>query len=197
MFAADRLAMRGETDAIRRRHADVYLALAERIEPSLQGRHHRAVLDRLDEDHDNFRAVIDWAVDSGEPEVAMRLAAALWRYWQGRGHIDEGWATVSRVLAMRDASEPTPGWARSMPRAAWPGGGATWRAPTVSTLEQVDLARRIGEPHELALASSNLSHSRSLRRRCLRASDCAPRHSACSSKPAMLGGRPSALDRRE
>ena len=107
MFAADRLAMRGETDAIRRRHADVYLALAERIEPSLQGRHHRAVLDRLDEDHDNFRAVIDWAVDSGEPEVAMRLAAALWRYWQGRGHIDEGWATVSRVLAMRDASEPT------------------------------------------------------------------------------------------
>ena len=25
--------------------------------------------------------------------------AAMWRYWQGRGHIEEGWATVQRVLA--------------------------------------------------------------------------------------------------
>ena len=73
-------------------------ALAEQIAPTVLGRDQARRLDRLALEHDNFRAAFHWAIDRDETTIAMRLAAALWRYWQGRGHLEEGWATVSRIL---------------------------------------------------------------------------------------------------
>ena len=109
MFAADRLEERGDAEDLRRRHAGTYLAIAEEIAPHLPGPGQAHRLDRLAEEHDNLRAALDWSITQGEVELAQRLAGALWRFWQGRGHIEEGWATVQRVLAMHGADAPTAG----------------------------------------------------------------------------------------
>ena len=42
-------------------------------------------LDRLELDHDNFRAALDWCVAQNDAERANGLAASLWRFWQMRG----------------------------------------------------------------------------------------------------------------
>ena len=85
-----------------------YLAIAEEIAPHLPGPGQALRLDRLAEEHDNLRAALDWSITRGEVELAQRFTGALWRFWQGRGHIEEGWATVQRVLAMPGADARTP-----------------------------------------------------------------------------------------
>jgi predicted ATPase/class 3 adenylate cyclase len=99
-FAADQLEVNGETEAIRRRHAEHYLAAAEQAEPELSGADQRLWLDRIDREHDNLRAALRWAVDHREVDTGLRLVGALWRFWEVRGHWTEGrrWAEVLFAL---------------------------------------------------------------------------------------------------
>lgn len=99
-FAAERLAESGEGSDVARRHVEAYLALAEAAAPHLTGWDQRAWMDRLDREHDNLRAALDWAIDAGETGLAQRLATALWRFWQIGGWLDEGAARIERVLAL-------------------------------------------------------------------------------------------------
>jgi predicted ATPase/class 3 adenylate cyclase len=90
-YAAERLDESGEAQELRRRHADYFLALAEESEPNLLSRGgSRESLDRLEREHDNLRAALDWAEETGESERALRLAGALARFWYLRGHVAEG-----------------------------------------------------------------------------------------------------------
>jgi predicted ATPase/class 3 adenylate cyclase len=160
MFAADRLDARGEAELIRRRHAETYLALAQQTAPNIQGRDQARLLGRLALEHDNLRAAFDWAIDRGEAEIAMRLAAALWRYWQGRGHLEEGSATVTRVLAMPGADAVTPARLGLLDAA----GGVAWWLGDVRSADrfyeqQVAGARALDDPGALALALFNRSHT--------------------------------------
>ncbi len=107
MFAARRLDERGEAATIRRRHACAYLALAEEAAPHLPGVEQRRWLERLGAEHDNLRAAIEWAIDVGDVEIAMRLGWALWRFWQLAGFVEEGRRALARILAMPGAEEPT------------------------------------------------------------------------------------------
>ena len=161
MFAAERLEERGDGEDIRRRHAGTYLAIAEAIAPRLPGPGQPHLLERLSEEHDNFRAALDWSIAEGEVELAQRLIGAVWRFWQGRGHIEEGWATVQRVLAMPGVDTRTPARLALLDGA---GGVAWWRGDIAAAdafyEEQVDLARSLGDPRGLAKALFNLSHSR-------------------------------------
>jgi predicted ATPase/class 3 adenylate cyclase len=99
-FALERLAASGERDEIARRHAHAYLALAEEAQPHLQGPEQKRWLDRLELEHDNFRAAIDWTISTRRAEEACRLVYALWRFWQARGHLAEGSQIAERVLAL-------------------------------------------------------------------------------------------------
>ena len=67
-YALERLAARGDGEAVRRRHAAFYLVLAEEAEPGLLGPQQREWLERLDAERDNIRASLTWAVDAGEAE---------------------------------------------------------------------------------------------------------------------------------
>jgi tetratricopeptide (TPR) repeat protein len=62
-------------------------------------------LDALEREHANFRAALRWAIDQGESETAVRLAAALYRLWYLRGSLGEGRRWFDQVLAM-DADNP-------------------------------------------------------------------------------------------
>jgi len=99
-FAADQLAAAGQEEALERLHAEHFLALAERAEPELTGSRPAPFLDALAADDDNLRAALDRAMARGWADVALRLGAALWRYWQMRGHLREGRERLGRLLAM-------------------------------------------------------------------------------------------------
>ena len=100
-YAAELLSGSAEQAALRRQHAYYFLALAEQAAPQLRGREQVSWLRRLADEHDNLRAALSWALESGEPVVAARLGLALWRFWRMRGHLEEGRRWLERVLAQR------------------------------------------------------------------------------------------------
>ena len=89
-YGTELLAERSETAEIGRRHATYYLALAEQAGPALIGPEAVAWLARLDAEHDNLRAALRWTREHGDGAAELRLAAALWPFWQQRGHLSEG-----------------------------------------------------------------------------------------------------------
>ena len=65
----------------------------------------RSGSNRLDEEHDNLRAALQWFVESGRAEAALHTAFVLWRFWQMRGHLAEGVDRVQAALAMPHAAD--------------------------------------------------------------------------------------------
>jgi len=103
-YAAERLATNGEADSLAARHAAHFLALAEEAEPQLWRAGQERWFRRLDQDHDNLRAALSWALARPDPETAMRLAGALGAYWEGRGHVGEACRWLDAALAAGPAS---------------------------------------------------------------------------------------------
>ncbi len=79
----------GEAGTVRRQQLEYFLDLAQRAEPFLTGPDQAEWLDRLDRDHQNVTAVMDWALESGEVEKAVRLGSAMWWFFWLRGHFAE------------------------------------------------------------------------------------------------------------
>jgi predicted ATPase len=100
-YAAERLAESGDQAAMRGAHAAAFLEVAETHRRLILGREGARHLDRLERDHDNLRGALRWAIDHGDPEIALRMVASLWRFWQLRGHLDEGrqWTEAALALA--------------------------------------------------------------------------------------------------
>src|SRR3712207_2083603 len=98
-YGLERLAMSGEDEEVRGRHADYYLALAELATPELEGGAQAAWLERLEREHDNLRAALGWSLEHGEPERAARLASSTWLFWAVRGYAGEGQLWLERALA--------------------------------------------------------------------------------------------------
>ena len=96
-FALEQLAERAYHEALGRRHAELFLELAEsRGEgPSELV----AWVERVEPEHDNLRAAIAWAREADEPRFALRLAAALGLFWELRGYLAEGRARIREALA--------------------------------------------------------------------------------------------------
>jgi predicted ATPase/DNA-binding CsgD family transcriptional regulator len=112
-FALERLATSVEAEAIRRVHAQHYLALAEEAGQNLTTGAQAFWLERLDLEQENFRAALSWSLDQGEVETALRLGGALWRFWYTRGYLSEGRRWLDRALAA-DAGAPTLTRARAL-----------------------------------------------------------------------------------
>jgi predicted ATPase/class 3 adenylate cyclase len=99
-FAAERLIERGENDEIRRRHATWYTGLVEQAAPYLTSHDRAHWLDIVEHDHDNVRAALVWAVQTGDATTALRILWSTWRFWQSRAFLTEGMMHAAAVLAM-------------------------------------------------------------------------------------------------
>ncbi len=102
-YALERLEASDEAEAVRRQHATFFLLLAEEAEPELVGPQQAVWLERLEREYGNLRATLQWSLERGEVgpsrEMALRLAGALQRFWEVRGHWSEGRNFLERVLA--------------------------------------------------------------------------------------------------
>jgi predicted ATPase/transcriptional regulator with XRE-family HTH domain len=105
-FGLECLAEAGEEAAIRRRHLAWCVALAERAEPELVGADQPRWVRRLEAEHPNLRAALDWAIGQADAEAALRLVGALYRFWATLGLYHEGRRWFERALALEAGAAP-------------------------------------------------------------------------------------------
>jgi predicted ATPase len=102
-YALERLAASEDNAVTRRAHAAYYLVLAEEGAEDVGAQ--PEWLNRFDVEHENFRVAIDFLIQTGDAEWAMRLGTALFRFWETREHLTEGRDAIGRILAMEGATE--------------------------------------------------------------------------------------------
>jgi len=169
-FAHEKLIESGERSDIELRHAQAYLALAEGIAQRLFGAEQKGLLDRLELEQGNLRAAIDicgqrscadeascscpptqHVGDDERVEIGLRLAAALWRFWQMRGHLQEGRERTERILSLPAAETHADAYLRALEAA---GGIAYWQGDLARTeqtyAKRLELARATGDPLKIA-----------------------------------------------
>ncbi|MDQ4099170.1 MAG: NB-ARC domain-containing protein, partial [Chloroflexota bacterium] len=106
-FGLEQLARTGEEVTMQRAYAAYAVTMAEAIAPKLIGPEQTMAYARLDSEYANLRSALSWSLDQGEGEIALRVGAALWRYWMTRGLLSEGRRLLDRALNM-DASAAGP-----------------------------------------------------------------------------------------
>jgi predicted ATPase/DNA-binding SARP family transcriptional activator len=155
-YAAERLAESGDAEAMRRAHAEWCLQLAEEAEPELTGERQTAWFAVLERERDNVRAALSHLAGADDPELRLRLAVALTRFWYVRGYLTEGrrWLELARA----DAAGADP----SLRRRALTAGASfallqgDYPVATELAEESLEVARETGDPRFVANALSNL-----------------------------------------
>jgi predicted ATPase/Tfp pilus assembly protein PilF len=85
-----------------RAFAGYFAQLAQTAEPLLVGPDQRSWLDRLEQEHDNFRAALAWALEAGEYPLAAEIGAALARFWWLRGHANTSLHWLEQVIEHKE-----------------------------------------------------------------------------------------------
>jgi len=115
-YGLEVLSESSEIENIRRAHTAYYLRLAEDAAPQLLGLQQAAWLERLEREHDNLRAALQWSLEQAANEeasqstgdgreMALRLGGALWGFWWVHGHWSEGRNFLERALAVSEGIE--------------------------------------------------------------------------------------------
>jgi predicted ATPase/class 3 adenylate cyclase len=157
-YGVERLTASADAESIPRRHAEYFLTLAEDAERQILGKDQATWLDRLDREHDNIRAAIGWALESGDAETGLRMTAALWRFWQQRGHLSEGQLWTDEALGIPAATTKTLARARALGAS---GSLSYWRNDYPATRaryeEALAASREIGDARAIAESTYNLA----------------------------------------
>jgi predicted ATPase/class 3 adenylate cyclase len=157
-FGLERLEDAGEATATRDRHAAFFLALVEEAAPHLRGVDQRRWLDRLEQEHDDVRAALRWAIDSGDATTALRMIGAVWRFWHLHSHLADGRRYTEEVLALPGAAPRNNDRVRGLTAF---GGMAYWQqdvpAFRAAYEESLSIARELGDRAEEAEQTYNLA----------------------------------------
>ena len=94
-YAQERLEASGDLDIARPAHAEYYVAFAESAAPGLRSRELPVWARRVEREIDNFRTVVDWAVDDARPDIALRLIAPLMGHGHAAGYSATEWADTA------------------------------------------------------------------------------------------------------
>ncbi len=155
-YARERLAENGALTTVGERHATYFLQFAEEAEPRLAGHEQTAWLPRLERDQANLRAAVAWFRARGAPERALRLSAALWKFWWLRGDISEGRSLLESLLGEASLAES------SLRAKALNGAGVLadsqgdWEVAARLHHESLEIFRRIGDMRNVAWSLNNL-----------------------------------------
>jgi predicted ATPase len=161
-LAFEKLRDLADESSVRRRHDDYFLAVAEELDARerLSGMRDLSAesLNRFERELPSFRAALAGLLEAGEREGALRLGAALWRFWLNRAQYRDAadWLANAPV---DDADLPADVRAAALGAA---GGIAYYTHDDVDRAERfwregLDLQRGQDDPHELGAALSRLA----------------------------------------
>jgi len=147
-YAREKLLEAGESEMVRAQHLAFFLKLAEEAEPQLRAAAQIIWLPRLDLEHDNLRAALQWAKGSGALEAGLCLAGSLARFWYLRGFWKEGREWLRGLLVQPFPEIPLPeallrARARALAGAGWLADADGSEIPLYA--ESLALSRQVGD----------------------------------------------------
>ncbi len=169
-YGQERLEESGEAEWVRERHAEYYLALAEEADTEvaelsyLRQAQSAASLERMETEHGNRRAALSWSLDrDAEPggrraELGLRLAVALYWFWQTHDYLTEGRRWLE-IAVSRSNSNPTTARlrARALNGAAWIAiHQGDYGASEALMEEALALYREVGDKEDIAAGLTEL-----------------------------------------
>ena len=158
-FAGEQLEASDEAESVRDGHLAYFRGRAEAAEPNLRLADQLRWLDELEVEHDNVRAALRRAIDSGEATTALRMVADLWRFWQLHGHLGEGRRWVEEALALPGSAGRTIDRQRAETAR---GGLAYWQQDVdgykLAYEEALAIARELSDPRAEAEGIYNLAY---------------------------------------
>jgi predicted ATPase/class 3 adenylate cyclase/Tfp pilus assembly protein PilF len=151
-FGLEQLKASGMQEAVRGQHANFFLVLAERAEASLESADQVQWMDRMEQEHDNLRAALEWSKTAhGAEEICLRLAGALGLFWEMRGYFSEGRERLSVVLSTKFAQGQIAARAKLLARAAELAyRQSEYPATTSLAKESLAIYRKIGDQQGIA-----------------------------------------------
>ena len=154
-FMWERLREDGDAAESADRHTRYYTNVAEKAAPQLHGDDQRVWMDRLEREHDNLRTALERATAKPDPDMAVRLAFAMWRFWQQRGYVREARRRLESLLN-ETWDLPDVSRARLLEAA---GGIAYWQADHPATVkwygEALQIWRKLDNKAEIGNAMYN------------------------------------------
>ena len=158
-YAREKLSASGESDALQERHLRFFLAMAEEPHRAPRALTFDQWLERIEEEHDNLRAALDWALGGIASDAGLQLAAAIWRFWVHRGYLSEGRSILERALSAAGNAYPSLR-ARALNGAGYMALTQDDYAHAMALCEEAHaIARAEGDRRETAIALAILGHT--------------------------------------
>jgi predicted ATPase/class 3 adenylate cyclase len=161
-YAHEKLFASDEAQQIRDRHLAFYLHFAEDAEPRLRSHEQVVWLERVETEYDNLRAALDWSLESGNSDHALRLGGALGYFWEFRGDAREGCKWLDEALALAKREQSGTVTAAQYARALYVNGRLhflTFFDPTKGRTrieESLRISREIGDLWQMVIALEHL-----------------------------------------
>src|SRR5262249_29555224 len=133
--------------------------IAEEAVPKLTGEEQAEWLQRLEAEHENLRAALNWSLAEAESKASLRLCVALRHFWELRGYVSEGQEWFERALGKQEGQRNTEERARALngvsTMARMQGDYAFARA---CSEESVTILREIRDRNSIAWSLANLGN---------------------------------------
>jgi predicted ATPase/transcriptional regulator with XRE-family HTH domain len=121
-FGLEQLRTNGQESVIRDRHLAYFIALAEQADQEIHGLDQLAWIERIERNHNNFQAALDWCVTNQYTEYGLRLLGALGWAWWIRGHYSETRYWFDKIRALPGVKDHPAKYALVLNRV----GGQSW-----------------------------------------------------------------------
>lgn len=121
-YALERLAMRSDAVVLGQEHARYFSTLAEAAAAEWNTPGSEAAIATLRREYDNMRAALQWAADTNNSALGLRLAEALGKFWRSYSYTSEGRAWLAQLLALDEHPGEASALAarhRALQAAAW------------------------------------------------------------------------------
>ncbi len=158
-YGLEALERAGEAPARRDGHLDACLRLGEEAAPHLKGGQQLRWIRRLAAEQENLLAALAWSEQAaGGSGKGLRLAAAIWPFWEARSHFSLGRALLARAIERARLEEaPT----RALARALTGAGNLAWAQvdyveAKARYTDSLAVCRALGEPRGIAVALGSL-----------------------------------------
>jgi non-specific serine/threonine protein kinase len=114
-YAREKLNATADGERLRNRHLDHAAWLAQRAVTELNGPAQGQWLERLEDEHENLLAALQWCDVAPEGATkGLELSRRLYRFWMVRGHLATGRAALAEALEREAGEAPSSGRARAL-----------------------------------------------------------------------------------